>query len=66
MWKWLVMMSVMGGFMGHPDRRAKRLKKKQMRKEEGLDKNNIHGRKDLTPYNAVNKIISKDTNMIYK
>lgn len=52
--------------MGHPDRRAKREKKKEKRREEGLDKKNVLGKMDLTPYNAINKLIRNNASMVYK
>lgn len=40
--------------------------KNEKQKEQVLDKKNFHGRKDLTPYNAVNNIRKKDANVVYK
>ncbi|MDW7675414.1 MAG: hypothetical protein SCK28_12875 [Bacillota bacterium] len=51
--------------MGHPDRRSKReLKKKLV--EEALDKKSLHGNLDLTPYNAIKKIINSKSKLAYK
>jgi len=45
--------------MGHPDRKRLRQRKKNNTSEDGLAKKNMYGVKDLTPYNAVGKIIHK-------
>jgi hypothetical protein len=55
-----------GGLMGHPDRIAKREKKKEKQKEEGLEKKSMQGNSDLTPYNAVNRLLFKVTNISYR
>ncbi|MBS4025925.1 MAG: hypothetical protein KGZ96_09665 [Clostridia bacterium] len=52
--------------MGHPDRIAKREKKKEKQKEEGLEKKSMQGNSDLTPYNAVNRLLFKVTNISYR
>lgn len=48
--------------MGHPDRRAKRQKKR----ETMLRTRNEYDKKDLTPHNCVGKMLDADYTIKYK
>jgi len=52
--------------VGHPDRKKSRQRKKLKQKEEGLNKKNELNVLDLTPYNAVQLIITGKTFIKYK